>query len=349
MAIMEIEKPVNEKQKRKLTALFFACVMLIGTLSLVVMNSKYDSLSRYPYTDQNSRKLIKEYLDEDEIEYIIEYSIAPNMFIAYIQEDGFNIYHSAEYKELSAAEWQSSPSQIVKMVEETRDYMSTKTLEEYLLSYTYEEIELYLREGDTYSPDSSFTMYASDPAVYLNDYITVGTYVPDRLIPLNDTVPAVSAEPVLIQDTIQEPLTNLCTAAENEVGILQSCAGLAVSEGYISYDEQTEAFEKAKTEYGSDAIKYSFYPGHSEHQLGLAVDFKIDGILNESFNKTIQAKWLKENAWRFGFVETYTAEDEEKTGKAEKTWHYRYVGTETASSLHEKNMSFTEWSLSSEK
>lgn len=349
MAIMEMEKPVNEKQRRKWTAIFFICVMMIGLLSLTVMNSKYDSLSRYPYTDQKSRELIKEYLNQEEIEYIIEYSIAPNMFIAYIQEDGFNIYHAAEYKELSAAEWQSSPSQIVRMVEETRDYMSTETLEEYLLSYTYEEISAWLKEGDAYSPDSSFAMYASDPAVYLNDYISVGTYEPDRLIPLNETVPSVQTSVILIQDTIQQPLTDLCTAAAEEIGSSQSCAGLTVTEGYVSYDEQTEAYEQAKNEYGADAMQYTFYPGHSEHQLGLAVDFKIDGILNESFSKTIQAQWLEENAWRFGFVETYTAEDADMTGKAEQTWHYRYIGTDLASDLHEQGVSFSHWSLNSEK
>lgn len=52
----------NSLKIRILTAVFVLCVALLGSVCIGILNSKYDSLSRYPYTDQKSRELIKEYL-----------------------------------------------------------------------------------------------------------------------------------------------------------------------------------------------------------------------------------------------------------------------------------------------
>ena len=93
---MELELQNDPKKLKRGRRLFVISLLVVSLLSIAWMNTKYDSLSRYPYTDQKSRQLIKKYLNKSEIEYIIEYSIAPNMFIAYIQEDGFNIYHASE-------------------------------------------------------------------------------------------------------------------------------------------------------------------------------------------------------------------------------------------------------------
>ncbi|MFQ8583255.1 MAG: hypothetical protein ACLSA6_12395 [Holdemania massiliensis] len=56
--------------------LFVAAVAVLCAGCLIVMNIRYDRLSRYPYQDPKSRELIDEYLSDADIEYIIEYSIA---------------------------------------------------------------------------------------------------------------------------------------------------------------------------------------------------------------------------------------------------------------------------------
>ncbi len=71
------------KSKKRWTLFFVVAVIGIVFSCLAVMNHHYDSLARYPYRDQKSRELIKQYLNEEEIAYIIEYSIPPNMFIAF--------------------------------------------------------------------------------------------------------------------------------------------------------------------------------------------------------------------------------------------------------------------------
>ena len=58
-------------------------------------------------------------------------------------------------------------------------------------------------------------------------------------------------------------------------------------------------------------------PGESEHELGLAVDIAGDGA---------QA-WLRENAWRYGFILRYPEGSESVTGRKCDPSHFRYVGS----------------------
>ena len=117
--------------------IFVTCLLVIAIVCIGIMNIKYDRLSRYPYQDEESRKIIDEYLTDEEIEYIIEYSIATNVFISFIDCEGFNIYHASEYKQLSNLLWQEKPENIVQMVEATRDYITVDQLYNFLNIYKY--------------------------------------------------------------------------------------------------------------------------------------------------------------------------------------------------------------------
>jgi len=340
---MELELQNDPKKLKRGRRLFVISLLVVSLLSIAWMNTKYDSLSRYPYTDQKSRQLIKKYLNKSEIEYIIEYSIAPNMFIAYIQEDGFNIYHAAEYKALSAYEWQASPASIVKMVEETRNQIDVDTLAAYLQSYTYEELHQFLTEGDVYSGSGTLLQNAASPEAYLNDTIGVGMRTPQGLQELNAAVPAANGAKIIVSETIQQPLQDLCAEIQQDASSTIACDGLSVEQGYISYEAQKQRYETAQTQYGTEAVKYEFYPGHSDHQLGLAVDFSVDGVLDNDFAKTSQYQWLQENAYTFGFVEDYTKDDAGRTNKNAQPYHFRYVGTDLALRLHNSGSTFSEW------
>ena len=113
---MSTVKLLDEKPRKRWTAIFVGVVVSIAITCISIMNIHYDELARYPYKDERSRELIKEYKNKEEIDYIIEYSIAPNVFISFIQADDFNIYHATEYKKLSEVMWMESPEHIVEMV-----------------------------------------------------------------------------------------------------------------------------------------------------------------------------------------------------------------------------------------
>jgi hypothetical protein len=229
------------------------------------------------------------------------------------------------------------------MVEETRNQIDVDTLAAYLQSYTYEELHQFLTEGDVYSGSGTLLQNAASPEAYLNDTIGVGMRTPQGLQELNAAVPAANGAKIIVSETIQHPLQDLCAEIQQDAGSTIACDGLSVEQGYISYEAQKQRYESAQKQYGTEAVKYEFYPGHSDHQLGLAVDFSVDGVLDNDFAKTSQYQWLQEKAYTFGFVEDYTKDDAGRTNKNAQPYHFRYVGTDLALRLHNSGSTFSEW------
>ena len=108
-------------------------LLLVAGLSVAcyyIMNQRYDRLSRYPYQDKDDRALIDQYLNDEQIEYIIEYSIAPKSFVQYLGCNGFNIYHISEYNMLSDYLGYGSACDFVSKIELTRDKIGVVELAE---------------------------------------------------------------------------------------------------------------------------------------------------------------------------------------------------------------------------
>lgn len=323
-------------------AIFVSMILVISILCLAFMNVNYDKLSRYPYKNEENNRLIREHLNDQEIEYIIEYSIAPATFIAYIQEDGFNIYHAAEYRELNKLLWDETPAAIVRMVEKTRNYMDVITLANYLVYYKFDELSYWIDHGDSYNSNSILVTNAGNPNAYVDDIHTVSIRKPYNLQQINDNIPTLYDKYIQVDAALQTPIQNLCNAIQTDLSSFNSCGGLFVSEGYISYADQDKRYKDAIQQYGENAGKVEFMPGHSEHQLGLAVDFCLRGLANSEFDKTEQYKWLLENAYLYGFVQSYKVENAYLTNKSEQSYHFRYVGDELARYLHDNNLSLGE-------
>jgi LAS superfamily LD-carboxypeptidase LdcB len=122
---------------------------------------------------------------------------------------------------------------------------------------------------------------------------------------------------------------------------------LAPISGYRSPDEQSLAFDSAvwqamarggisREEAESTQARFVAPPGHSQHQLGTAVDFstwEINYSLQPIFAETEAGHWLEQNAWQFGFVLSYTRTGEERSGYAYEPWHYRWIGRDLAAVL----------------
>ena len=81
-------------------------------------------------------------------------------------------------------------------------------------------------------------------------------------------------------------------------------------------------------------------PGCSEHHLGTSFDITVPG---KTFAGTVQAKWLEEHCWDYGFILRYTKEKEKITGFAAEAWHFRYVGTDHARIMRDENLCLEEY------
>ena len=103
---------------------------------------------------------------------------------------------------------------------------------------------------------------------------------------------------------------------------------LTAASTYSSYTRQGEIFRWQVNTFGLEtAERQSARPGHSQHQLGTAVDFFP---IADAFGDTAASRWLVQNASRFGWSLSYPDGYEHITGYRFEPWHYRYVGRDLA-------------------
>lgn len=121
--------------------------------------------------------------------------------------------------------------------------------------------------------------------------------------------------------------------------------GVTVTSAYRSYDEQNELFQQEIQNVGSSeqAAKNVNPPGVSEHQTGLAVDMHNMPSASTAFGDTKAAKWLADNAHKFGYILRYPANKTYITGISYEPWHFRYVGRYHATKMHELGLCLEEY------
>ncbi len=126
-------------------------------------------------------------------------------------------------------------------------------------------------------------------------------------------------------------------------------SGLSIvaQSAYRSYPDQQRVYTEEVKNFGqTQADRESARPGHSEHQLGLAVDFsskRLDYDLNDAFAATAEGSWLAQNAAQYGFVQSYPQEKEAITGYTYEPWHYRYIGAAPAQAVAQSGLTLNEW------
>lgn len=121
-----------------------------------------------------------------------------------------------------------------------------------------------------------------------------------------------------------------------------------VISGYRSYEYQKSVFAnwvKRERDAGyseAEAVKrastYSALPGHSEHQLGTAVDLmcaKCEPFVDSEGNEELY-DFIANNAHLYGFVVSYPPATQQLTGYISEPWHIRFVGKEIATELFER-------------
>lgn len=116
---------------------------------------------------------------------------------------------------------------------------------------------------------------------------------------------------------------------------------LNVISGFRTNEKQDTLFNNSIKKNGLDhALIYSAKPGYSEHQLGLAIDINS---VEESFKNTNEYKWLKNNSYKYGFIERYPEGKENITGFGYEPWHYRYLGVDVATKIFTENITYEEY------
>ena len=137
----------------------------------------------------------------------------------------------------------------------------------------------------------------------------------------------------------------------------QGYTDIVVTSGYRSYAYQQSLFntyigqemaahpdwsEQKAREY---VLTYSAAPGTSEHHTGNAIDLISTNYvsLDETFAQNPAYEWLQQNAHRFGFILRYPKDKTDITGYSYEPWHYRFVGADAATEIHERGLTLEEY------
>jgi D-alanyl-D-alanine carboxypeptidase len=123
---------------------------------------------------------------------------------------------------------------------------------------------------------------------------------------------------------------------------------IQVVSAHRSYAAQATIFNDNVARYGYDyAVRRSARPGHSEHQLGTTLDVThAGGAIPWSYADWAThptGAWMRDNAWRYGFLMSYPKGAETRVCYDYEPWHYRYVGRQLAAQVRESGLTLREW------
>lgn len=201
--------------------------------------------------------------------------------------------------------------------------------------YDADNVVIYVEIGldiEFYTEMDEITNYDEVDALVNKYHKLPSNYEAKDLVTLSKTY---SSRGHKIKKVASEPLMKMIDAARAD-GL-----NLLVISGYRTESTQRGLFNNSVKRHGMDhALIYSAKPGHSEHQLGLAVDLNST---EESFDQTKEYKWLKANSYKYGFIERYPKGKEFITGYGYEPWHYRYLGVDLATKVYTENVTYEEY------
>lgn len=153
-------------------------------------------------------------------------------------------------------------------------------------------------------------------------------YVPPDLVPASEAGVTGEAAARLVSAAIVDDLAAMLAAWR--------AAGLEISieSAYRSAASQAATFDSwARTLGYAAGLERAARAGHSEHQLGTALDLTSpgwEGRVGDWATESAEGAWMAEHGWEYGFVMSYPAGATPETCFGYEPWHYRWVGRELA-------------------
>lgn len=178
-------------------------------------------------------------------------------------------------------------------------------------------------------PTASFASNSSNyaPSASCNYYSEAGRLgIYHFSFPEASSVDLVTINGYKVNQMAAEKLRQMIADARNQ-GVT-----LTIGSAFRSVDYQRGIVQRKKAA-GQSARQIYFvssHPGFSEHHTGLAIDFTP---INHGFAKTAGFGWLKNNAYKYGFEQTFTPDYSRATGVSEESWHWKYTGSAQAKAM----------------
>jgi D-alanyl-D-alanine carboxypeptidase len=166
------------------------------------------------------------------------------------------------------------------------------------------------------------------------------TYVPPDLVALRGDIPNPYDYP--LRQEAADALASMADSATAEIG-----QQLVAQSGYREYGVQEIVYSRYVGQVGTAAAdRTSARPGFSEHQTGMAIDILAEGsgcsLDGPCFGDTTAGQWLAANAYRFGYLLRFPADKTAITGYEYEPWHFRYIGVDLATEMHNQGVTTLE-------
>ncbi|MGI8928479.1 MAG: M15 family metallopeptidase [Candidatus Limnocylindrales bacterium] len=171
-------------------------------------------------------------------------------------------------------------------------------------------------------------------------YMVPRDYVPPKLVSVSNAGIQGSGK---VRRVMIDDLAAMAAAART------ADAPLRVTSAYRRWSEQKYLYQREIELYGLKVARESVArPGHSEHQLGTAIDFSSGDSTKKAWAyddwaKTAAGAWLMANGWRYGFLLSYPYRKKNVTCYRYEPWHWRYVGQEMAAEVHASGLTLREY------
>lgn len=133
---------------------------------------------------------------------------------------------------------------------------------------------------------------------------------------------------IRLSQRVVQSFTTMISAAEKD-GVRH----FLINSGYRDNKEQSQLYKDMGSNYALPA-------GHSEHNLGLALDI---GSTQADMNQAPEGEWLIRNAAEYGFILRYPKDKTTITGIQYEPWHFRYVGLPHSVIMQQMNLSLEEY------
>lgn len=142
----------------------------------------------------------------------------------------------------------------------------------------------------------------------------IGSYIPKNLVTMTNRIDARGSATCLVSkaaDAVESMFADMESAGLKPV-MTSGFRSRATQETVHDGSEETANADPAAGKYPSVAL-----PGHSEHQLGIALDMKsgtADELSYDNFYASAEYAWLVKHAADYGFVQSYQKGKEPVTG-----------------------------------
>lgn len=311
---------MKTKLKLKKQVWIICLIILFVILGIYVAKNVYDE---YQYKKTIEYKLLqvgykeeeintlKDNLNEEKLNNLVNEQ--KDEFLLNILKEKYYIKKNLDlYRELHQKENEYSPTKVVSYINANRNY-------------------------DYYNHDLD-TDIKKDNLLIVNKYYHLSDdYAPKDLAEISNQY--YYGENHKIREVAYQAFIDMWNTA------LKEDIYLIINSSYRTFEEQKNVYDDYKNSNGTTyADSIAARPGYSEHQTGLALDiFSKENTTTSNFKDSKAHVWLTNNAHKYGFIERYKKEFEDITGFSEEAWHWRYVGVEAATYIHDNNITLEEY------